>query len=219
VSAAAALGLHLAAASSPPGTAGALRPAVPVVAGAPLVAFVGDSWTFGTGATDRHGYAYLTAEQLGWRARVLGVGGSGYSVPGPHHDVFAERIAAAVAADPDVIVVQGSLNERRSTPRALARSATATLAALRAQAAPATRILVLGASYNPGTPDATIDWINAAVGRAAGAEGLPFVDPAAGAWTDPADRSVWSDPIHPDDAGHQLIADHLGPILSALLAA
>jgi lysophospholipase L1-like esterase len=183
------------------------------------VAFVGDSWTFGTGATDRHGYAYLTAEQLGWRARVLGVGGSGYSVPGPHHNVFSERIAAAVAGDPDVIVVQGSLNERRSTPQALARSATATLADLRASAGPATRILVLGAAYNPGTPDATIDWINTAVAGAADAAGLPFVNPAAEAWTDPADPWMWSDSIHPDDLGHQILADHLRPVLAALLAA
>jgi lysophospholipase L1-like esterase len=214
---AAVLAPHLAgAASSPSGPAAPPRPSV--AADAPLVTFVGGSWTAGVGATGRHGYAYLTAEQLGWRARVLGVGGSGYSVPGPHHSLFAQRTAAALEGTPDVIVVQGSLNERHSTPAALARAATDTLTDLRARAAPSTRILVVGASYNPGMPRATIDWINAAIGAAAARARVPFVDPAAQRWLDPGDRRLWSDTIHPDDRGHQLVADRLEPLLTALLA-
>jgi phospholipase/lecithinase/hemolysin len=51
------------------------------------------------------------------------------------------------------------------------------------------------------------------VSAAARTEGLQFVDVAAENWTDPADPSVWADSIHPNDVGHQLIADHLETIL------
>jgi lysophospholipase L1-like esterase len=183
----------------------------------PLVAFLGDSWTVGVGATDLHGYAARTAEQLGWRYRNLGVSGSGYSLPGPYDSFYAERIESVALSRPDVVVVQGSLNERRSNRTALQTAATSTLADLRAAVDPGTPILVIGASYNPGTPDATIDWINAAVARAATQAGLPFVDPAELTWTDPGDPSVWADSIHPNDRGHQLIADHLAPLLRVLV--
>jgi lysophospholipase L1-like esterase len=180
------------------------------------VTFIGDSWTEGFGATALRGYAVLTAEQLGWNYQILGVGGSGYSVPG-RGSTFGERVDHAVATHPDVIVVQGSLNERTSTPQALTAAADDTLSRLRSEADAHTRILVVGASYTPGTPDATIDWINQAIQGAATKAGLRFVDPAAGNWTDPHDAAIWFDGNHPNDAGYQLVADHLKPLLTALV--
>jgi lysophospholipase L1-like esterase len=179
------------------------------------VTFLGDSWTDGVGATAMRGYAVRTGQQLRWEYEVLGVSGSGYSLPGTNDlgGTFDERVDRAVATHADVIVVQGSLNERNSTPAALAPAAAATLSRLRLTADPDTRILVLGAPYNPGTPGATIDWINAAIEDAAARAGVEFVDVAAENWTDPADPSIWDDALHPNDAGHQLIADRLEPLL------
>jgi lysophospholipase L1-like esterase len=147
---------------------------------------------------------------------VLGVGGSGYSVLG-RGSTFGERVDRAVATHPDVIVVQGSLNERTSTPQALTAAADGTLSRLRSEAGAHIRILVVGASYTPGTPDATIDWINDAIRGAAARAGLEFVDPAAEDWTDPHDAAIWSDVNHPNDAGYQRVADHLKPLLLALV--
>jgi len=183
----------------------------------PLVAFLGDSWTVGVGATGFDGYAPRTAAQLHWPYRNFGVSGSGYSVPGPYDSLFGRRIELLAAAEPDVVVVQGSLNERNSAPEALALAARQTLADLRAALVPGTPVLVLGASYNPGTPDETIDWINAAIRSAATANGLPFIDVARGGWTDPDDPTLWADSIHPDDRGHALVADHLARLLRALV--
>ena len=180
------------------------------------VTFIGDSWTEGFGATAMRGYAVLTAEQLGWDYQILGVGGSGYSVLG-RGSTYGERVDRAVATDPDVIVVQGSLNERTSTPQALTAAADETLSRLRSEAGAHTRILVVGAPYTPGTPNATIDWINQAIQGAATRAGLRFVNPAAEDWTDPHDAAIWSDANHPDDAGCQLVADHLKPLLTALV--
>jgi lysophospholipase L1-like esterase len=189
------------------------RPAVPTVSEQrPSVTFIGDSWTEGVGATALRGYAVLTAEQLGWSYTVLGVGGSGYLVPG-RGSTFGERIDRAVATDADVILVQGSLNERASKVADLAPAALDTLKRLRAEADPKAEIVVLGASYTPGTDPAVIDGINGAVSAAADTVGLQFVDVAAQNWTDPANRSIWADPNHPNDVGHQLVADHLEKIL------
>ena len=183
-----------------------------VAADSPSVVFLGDSWTVGVGATGLHGYAELTGDALGWEYQVLGVSGSGYAQVGGG-STFGDRVNRAVAIDSDVIVVQGSLNEQHGSLEVLAPAATGTLARLAVAAGDDTQVIVLGASYNPGTPTATIDGINRAIETAAVAAGLRFVDVAALNWSDPADPALWSDPIHVNDAGHQRIADALAEVL------
>lgn len=193
------------------------RAAVSTAAPAPpSVTFIGDSWTEGIGATKLRGYAVLTAEKLGWNYTVLGVGGSGYVALG-RGSTFADRIDQAVRTHPDVIVVQGGLNERHTPLAVLAPAALATLRGLRAAADPGTEILVLGASYTPGIDEGVIHAVNTTVSAAATTVGLPFVDPAAENWTDPADPTIWHDWLHPNDRGHQLVADHLAALLKATL--
>jgi lysophospholipase L1-like esterase len=181
----------------------------------PSVTFVGDSWTFGPGAAGK-GYVERVAEQLGWRYENQGIIGSGYSTPGQGRP-YGQRLTTAVAGRPDVIVVQGSLNDQAVDPATLAERALDTLSRLRERADPDTEILIMGASHTPATPDTTIDAINGAIGGAAQTVGLPFVDPVAENWTDPADPDVWSDGNHPNDAGFQRIADGLAPILRETL--
>jgi lysophospholipase L1-like esterase len=62
-----------------------------------------------------------------------------------------------------------------------------------------------------------IDDINDTIAAAADRAGFRFVDPAAANWSDPARASLWWDENHPDDAGHQRIADRLAPLLEAAL--
>jgi lysophospholipase L1-like esterase len=180
------------------------------------VTFIGDSWTEGIGATGLRSYAVLTGAQLGWKYKVLGVGGSGYDVKGKA-STFGQRVNRAVSTHADVIVVQGSINERRSTAKALASAALSTLTRLHAAAGAHTRILVIGASYTRGVPTATVNWINATIGRAAAKVGVAFVNPAAQQWTNPADRRIWADPNHPNDAGHQLVANHVTSLLRGMI--
>jgi len=183
----------------------------------PVIAFLGDSWTEGVGATGFQGYAPRTAARLGWHYLNFGIGGSGYTQPGAHHNLFAQRIAAIVASHPDVVVVEGSLNDKSSTPTAEAAAAYTTLSLLHAELGRGTPIIVLGASYNPGTPNTTIDWINAAIAGAAKRVGLPFINPAPLNWTDPRNSAVWYNSLHPNDRGHQLIASHLAPLIRTLV--
>ena len=207
--------------SSRAGAAEASRGIAPVVSEPepqPVVTFIGDSWTEGHGGTGWRGYAVLTGERLGWVTHVLGVGGSGYVVPGSGSP-YGARIHQALATDPDVLVIQGSLNEHSTNLAVLEPAVAATLTRLRDESDPRTRILVLGASYVPGLPRDVIDGINGVLGRTAAELGLAFVDPATENWSDPADPALWSDAVHPGDLGHQRVADRLAPVLEELLAA
>ena len=179
----------------------------------PAVTFVGDSWTDGMGASGSEGFPELTAERLGWRHTVLGSPGSGYVMPG-RDGAFGTRVDEAVAGSPDVLVVQGSLNDQGADPGQLAAAVPDTLSRFRQAADPETEIVVLGAPDAPGTDAATIDRINSVIAAAADAEGLLFVDVAAENWSDPADPDIWADSLHPDDAGYQRIADRLAPVLA-----
>lgn len=178
----------------------------------PVVAFVGDSWTAGYGSASGRGYVGVVGEQLGWTLHQLGVGGSSYLLPGAGGP-FADRIAPAAQTRADVVVIQGSLNDKRSDLSAVGPAALDTLSGYRAAVAPGTVIVVVGASHTPGTDPATIEAINEAVGGAARSLGLRFVDPAEENWTDPADPAIWSDEDHPNDAGYRLIADHVSQLL------
>jgi lysophospholipase L1-like esterase len=187
-------------------------------ADAPFVSFIGDSWTAGYGATDGAGYAYLTGRMLGWTHRVLGVGGSGYVLGGHGNLSFDERIRPAVSGDPDVVVVQGSINEVGTPSTELAAAVEDTLARLVRTAGPDTTVVVLGASHVPGQPAAQVDEVNDVVRAEAERLGLPFVDVAAEVWSDPADPSIWADPWHVNDAGARQIAERLAPVLRAVVA-
>jgi lysophospholipase L1-like esterase len=178
----------------------------------PVVTFVGDSWTAGTGSESGRGYAAPAAERAGWTSHVLGISGTGYLQGAPGHH-FAGRIGRAAGTDPDVVVVQGSLNDDRSDLAALEPAVRDTLSDLRAAVDPGTVVLVIGASHTPGTDPATIESLNDAIGSAAETVGVRFVDPAEENWNDPADPTIWADPIHPNDAGYRLIADHVSELL------
>src|SRR5215212_4398175 len=93
----------------------------------PRVVFIGDSWTEGAGATGWKGFASLTGERLGWTSEVLGVGGSGYVSRGVGRSTFRQRIDPALDFGPDVVVVQGSINEYQTALPVLATAARRTL--------------------------------------------------------------------------------------------
>jgi lysophospholipase L1-like esterase len=178
----------------------------------PVVTFIGDSWTAGTGSESGRGYAAPAAERAGWTSHVLGISGTGYLQGTPGQD-FAGRVGRAAGTDPDVVVVQGSLNDDRSDPAALEPAVRNTLSDLRAAVGPGPVVLVIGASHTPGTDPATIESLNDAIGSAAETVGVRFVDPAEENWNDPADPTIWADPIHPNDAGYRLVADRVSELL------
>ena len=110
----------------------------------PRVLIFGDSWTYGSAAAlPTLGYAYVVGERLGWQSTVDGVRGSGYLKPGLDGGAYGERIAALdPALDPDLIIIEGSINDRRLPAARCGRPVTAAsdVAALY----PSASVVVLG---------------------------------------------------------------------------
>lgn len=79
--------------------------------------FIGTSLTLGydeswvaNGNAGSHAYPLAMGARMGWTPIVDGVGGSGYIgiIPYP---TFASRLASLIAANPDVVVVEGGVND------------------------------------------------------------------------------------------------------------
>ena len=174
--------------------------------------FLGDSYTVGTGDPDASGYVPDVAAAMGWVAIGQGQGGTGYVNPGPGSGAFAGRVAAIVAEDPDVVVVQGSTNDVGSPPRAVEDAALGLYAALRT-GLPRARIVAVGPVAAP-VVRAEVQPIRDAVARAAARSGVDFLDPVASRWLESPDW--YGDGLHPDDAGYRAFAGDLVAGLRAL---
>ncbi|MFX3691204.1 hypothetical protein ACJBQV_10375, partial [Streptococcus suis] len=72
------------------------------------------------------GFAYRLADELGWQTIVDGVRGSGYLKPGIDGPSYGERIAALdPGIDPDLVIIEGSINDRRLYPSGYRDAVTA----------------------------------------------------------------------------------------------
>lgn len=81
------------------------------------VVMIGDSWTSGYAAEPRtDGFAYLTADSMGWDLTNLGLAGTGYVNAGPNDEGdFADRIANREKdEDIDLVIIQGGLSDASS---------------------------------------------------------------------------------------------------------
>ena len=209
-----------------PARAGA-APTAPAVA--PVhVAFLGDSYTFGVGATQpSSGYAYLVAQAEKWTARVVGLPGSGYvRVAVRDHKNIAAGLSAVIAAQPQVVVVECGHNDAMPRVNYLQTEAAAIrdLGALRA-ALPNATIVVMGPIWLNGYPDRKALFVRNAIHRAQQRiPGTFWIDPIAqhwftGSWTkrtgDDATMINYA-AGHPDDLGYEHIATLLEADLHAL---
>ena len=127
--------------------AASVPPAPLVVEEGARVLVFGDSWVYGSAATvPTLGFAYRLADELGVETVVDGVRGSGYLKPGLDGPAYGERIAALdPALDPDLIIVEGSINDRRLYPAGYRDAVTAAWDALEARY-PDAAIVILGPS-------------------------------------------------------------------------
>lgn len=190
----------------------------------PTVLIFGGSWTYGSAASDPTlGYAYVVADIAGWTTVVDGVRGSGYLKPGLDGPDFGTRIAALdPALDPDLIIVQGSINDRRE-PAAGYRSAVD--AAWNALAAryPRAQIVILGPAPQVLPVETATARIDRDLRDAASARGWWYISPLADDWITPADYAQVIDTSelgrdHPSTAGHRYLAERLAAAVEALVS-
>ncbi|WP_256336071.1 SGNH/GDSL hydrolase family protein [Microbacterium sp. cf332] len=193
-------------------------------AGARVLIF-GDSWTYGSAASDPTlGYAYVVAERTGWTTIVDGVRGSGYLKPGIDGPAFGERIAALdPALDPDLVIVQGSINDRKQGETGYRDAVNAAWDAL-ADTYPDARIVVLGPAPQVLPVEAQTARIDRDLADLAAARGWWYLSPIAEDWITDANYLDVIDTSatgrdHPSTAGHAYLADRLASDIAAITEA
>ena len=215
----------LATLNSNPSAAGAA--AVPAVA--PVhTAFLGDSYTFGVGATQpTNGYAYLVARAENWTARVVGLPGSGYvRVAIRDGKNIAAGLSAVIAAQPQVVVVECGHNDAMPHVDYTQTEAAALkdLGQLRL-ALPNATIVVVGPIWLNGHPDRRALYVRNAIHMAQQRISRTlWIDPIAerwftGSWTkrtgDDATMINYA-AGHPNNLGYKHIARRLEADLRSL---
>ncbi|OZF03609.1 SGNH/GDSL hydrolase family protein [Rhodococcoides fascians] len=176
------------------------------------VAIVGDSFSAGIGASNGYGgYATLLGARGCWELNLVARSGSGYAASTDPF-VSVPRVAAVATSLPDVIIVQGSGNDRGDGR--LFAAATGLYLTYRV-VAPQARIVVVGPTGAPDAKHGNIDEIRRHLRDAAGVAGVTFLDPKAERWLNPA-TDYAPDGIHPNNSGHARLADRLFSALSGL---
>jgi len=179
--------------------------------------FAGNDETVGSSVSD--GMMSVTGENMGWQFQNFAQGGTGYVDPGRAGGTtvtYAGHLPEVIAADPDVVIVGGGINDRPHGPERLI-VATADLYDQLEEALPDAQIVVVGpiAPGGPGLyPDMEIthDIIKSAALEA----GLPFIDPIEEGWLLDRTGLVGPTNFHPNKAGHALLAKLLTADLHAL---
>ena len=177
---------------SPPPPSRRRRP--PSVAPAPLalpdeptVLIFGDSWTYGSAATvPTLGYAYVLgeAERLGHGRRR----GARQRLPQARDRRRQLRRAhrrARPDLDPDLVIVEGSINDRRLYPAGYRDAVTAAWDAL-AALYPEASIVILGPAPQVLPVEAATARIDADLAELAAARGWWYVSPIGEDWITPA---------------------------------
>ncbi|MGZ0711297.1 SGNH/GDSL hydrolase family protein (plasmid) [Coraliomargarita sp. W4R53] len=189
----------------------------------PTVLVFGDSWVYGSAAiVPELGFAYRLGANLDWQVVVDGVRGSGYLKPGIDGPSYGDRISTMDAAlSPDLIIVEGSINDRRLYESELYRDAVTTAWDALAERYPAASIVILGpaAQVLPvEEPTAQIDRDLAAL---AGERGWWYISPVAEDWIIAAnyleviDTGAGRD--HPSTSGHAYLAERVMASLTAII--
>jgi len=201
-----------------------VAPAPLVLPEHPHVLVFGDSWTYGSAATrPTLGYAYLLADALDGETTVDGIRGSGYLRPGIDGPSFGDRIAALdPALDPDLVIIQGSINDRAMGAEGYREAVTSAWDALSALY-PQAPVVVLGPAPHELPVDAGTERIDRDLAALSGARGWWYISPLQDQWiteqnyldviaVDPGNQ-------HPSDAGHLYLAEKVAAALGELAAA
>lgn len=191
----------------------------------PTVLIFGDSWTYGSAASDPAlGYAYVVADRAGWTTVVDGVRGSGYLKPGIDGPSFGDRIAALdPSLDPDLVIVQGSINDRKQGASGYADAVDAAWDQLEATF-PGARIVILGPAPQVLPIESETARIDRDLASLAGARGWWYISPIAENWITEANYLDVIDTSdlgrdHPSTAGHAYLAERLAEAVRGLAEA
>jgi lysophospholipase L1-like esterase len=186
------------------------------IPGAPVVAFYGDSYTLGTGASDpSKRWSTIICAQRGWNEFNPSVNGLGFV---NNREAFGvDEPAQIVAQHPDIVFVTMGLNDNFSYSVAKKRIHAAIigdLAGLKKQLPEARFIVVEPFWYTDERPKSLgviIDWVHEEA-TAIGADWIP----GASHWIEHHPEWMASDGLHPNDAGYAHMAVEMDAALTRL---
>jgi lysophospholipase L1-like esterase len=188
--------------------------AVASSAAAPVVAFLGDDWTAGIGASKKaKRFTTLVSDRLHLVEKNFGADGTGFAKSSSAGGAYRSRVDDIVAAHPDVVVVSGGRNDTSDDATTVANAAKALFATLHRKLPDAKLIAVApfwGDSDQPPELTALARAVKSGVTDAGGTY-LALDDPIHG---HPSDMSNAADP---NDKGYAAIADALAPQLAQAL--
>ncbi|MFC4013428.1 SGNH/GDSL hydrolase family protein [Nonomuraea purpurea] len=171
---------------------------------APVIMFVGDSFTVGSGPVPRwRTYASLTARLLGWQPVIAGASGTGFVNRGRVGRTFQQSFEEELAwrPAPDLLVISGGHNDRSGSAEHVGQAA-ANLVRQARERWPGARIVLVGPIWLDEPPRRAYG-VRDALAEAASREGVPFLDPLRRRW--PPD-ALLPDGVHPTAAGHERLA-------------
>lgn len=197
--------------------AGCTAPVADDAPAPPRVAFYGDSYTLGTGASDPDlRWSSIICEDRGWSEFNPSVNGLGFinnrSTVGE-----GDLPSLVIADDPDILFITMGLNDNFSYDRAASKieaQITADLTRLR-DALPNTRIIVVEPFWytdeRPESVEVIIGWVR----DAAAAIDADFI-PGASRWIEGHPEWMADDGLHPNDDGYAEMARRMDAELTAL---
>ncbi|WP_314098541.1 SGNH/GDSL hydrolase family protein [Microbacterium foliorum] len=203
-------------------SAGPVPDASPTPGDGPVVAFYGDSYTLGTGASDPAlRWSSIISEQRGWQEFNPSVNGLGFV---NHRSDFDgnDLPELVIAQDPDIVFVTMGLNDNFSYDRRaeLIRTTIADDLTRLRDGLPDARIIVVEPFWytdeRPESVQTIIGWVEDA------ADGID-ADwiPGASRWLDghyagAEDSWMAGDGLHPSDIGYGHMAEEMDAALDAL---
>lgn len=208
-----------------PNTAAAEVPEPPIlqIREGGRVLFIGDSFTEGHGADNKktRGFAPRLAAMRGWRdIEIDGIGVTGFLRPGhveDAHNTYRERLQRLYDSgdySPNLIIFQGGLNDSTYNSNELQVAAQETMIMARDQW-PGVQIVLIG----PMSYRSSLAPVNRACSNAAYLAQVPYVDANTQPIITQADNTglTIEDGWHPNDAGHQLVAETLSVRIDELM--
>jgi lysophospholipase L1-like esterase len=181
---------------------------------APLVAFYGDSYTLGTGASSEDvRWSSVISRDRGWREFNPSVNGLGYV----NNRGSLDLPGAIIAQEPDIVFVTMGLNDAFSFDFAAAEIHEAIdddLGRLRDEL-PAARIVVVEPFWYTDERPQSIETIIGWVADAADDIGAEHID-GASHWIEGRPDLMAADGLHPNDDGYALMAERMDAELRAL---
>lgn len=163
------------------------------------IAVLGDSYSAGDGLDDRRdAWTYDFGRLESADVSVAGVGATGYTNGGVcKGQEFRARVGKLLALSPDVLVIQGGLNDSDATPESIESAARELLAATAA----VPDVIVVGPTNAPAKSN--LQAVDGALARAASSAGRKYV--SALGW----ELEFLPDRLHLTPAGHDKFAEHV----------